>query len=369
MESITGDSNPGIFRRKLFKWAALTSLLAAGGGYLLKNIPHWHYANGRFLDDRDLPDPIKRVFQLPDESRLQLIVKKNDYLRLFDEPRDLFSQNFPQRYAFRQDVQSIADVLWNKSKSDKVVYVQNVMDFISLNFSYEADKVEFTKYPLETLVEGKGDCEDFAVLAASFFAAHDVINGIALSPHHAAVAISFDEFEEQERYPSIEKASTLFGTSKSIDTSHFDPKTVKPFSYTTIPKNSTYAQAERLWNDRFSRNVNEFGDTANLRLCIEGTNRWYHFFAGENYLTFDEKRILSLEEGIRVNEERRRADLASKGIYEVTPITNDVRPVSTRPKYIYLETTSGKRWRLSDGLPSDMTFFPLKPEQYKTPRK
>ena len=65
-----------------------------------------------------------------------------------------------------------------------------VLAFVQQVIRYEKDEGEYPKYPVETLAEGKGDCEDYAILAAAILAAMGYETALLYVPGHAALAIA-----------------------------------------------------------------------------------------------------------------------------------------------------------------------------------
>jgi len=61
-------------------------------------------------------------------------------------------------------IREIASDLWDISEGDKELFVNLVIQFVH-QICY--NETTYTKYPVETLVEGSGDCDNVAVLAAS----------------------------------------------------------------------------------------------------------------------------------------------------------------------------------------------------------
>lgn len=55
---------------------------------------------------------------------------------------------------------------------------------------YEADEGEYPKYPVETLAEGKGDCEDYAILAAAILKVMGCEAALLFVPGHAALGVA-----------------------------------------------------------------------------------------------------------------------------------------------------------------------------------
>jgi hypothetical protein len=72
---------------------------------------------------------------------------------------------------------------------------QNIVDFAQqtvYNKDIESKGTEFVRYPLETLVENSGDCEDTAILAASLLKAARFDVALIEFPDHMAVGIVGD---------------------------------------------------------------------------------------------------------------------------------------------------------------------------------
>ena len=70
----------------------------------------------------------------------------------------------------------LADLLWARSGGDGVAYAEYTLAFVQGAIAYLADlpNVEWPLYPLETLVDGEGDCEDTAILYVSLLKARGV---------------------------------------------------------------------------------------------------------------------------------------------------------------------------------------------------
>jgi len=57
---------------------------------------------------------------------------------------------------------------------------------------YESDDDNYTKYPVETLAEGSGDCEDLSILAATLMKAAGLDVVLVLFDDHIGVAVNVD---------------------------------------------------------------------------------------------------------------------------------------------------------------------------------
>lgn len=69
-----------------------------------------------------------------------------------------------------------ATELWNRAGQDDDEFIQEALAFVQGAISYQADppNIEHPLYPLETLADGDGDCEDTAILFVSLLKAMDI---------------------------------------------------------------------------------------------------------------------------------------------------------------------------------------------------
>lgn len=72
-------------------------------------------------------------------------------------------------------------------------YTDFVMTFVRLCISYDYDEAnggtEYWRYPLETLCDRTGDCEDTSILLAALLNAKGINAGVILAPSHAMCAV------------------------------------------------------------------------------------------------------------------------------------------------------------------------------------
>lgn len=67
--------------------------------------------------------------------------------------------------------------------------VSVVLSFVQSAITYEAEEIEYPKYPIETLVDGSGDCEDYSILAASILKCMDYEVALIILEDHVALGI------------------------------------------------------------------------------------------------------------------------------------------------------------------------------------
>ena len=295
---------------------------------------------------------------------------RDNYVALLTDSRP--PENKSHKMIHHRSVDFIAQRLWNISQGDKVVYVANVLKFMTDNTKYSTDRpTQFVKYPTETLFEGGGDCEDLVVAAASLIAWADISTGIAYSENHAALAISFDERESQADYPNMKKVAELFEESGSVNaTDYFDPNNIHPFSILVIPKGTSYEGAISLYNKRLDRN-SYYQEKLDQRILLAETGEELTMVPRRSFLSRQEMRELSVKDGIRLEEERRREDMKKQGLLElgdILQVESGERPVRERSKelkYFYIEATANDQWIMFDRLPITLEFLPAEAGAYR----
>ena len=91
-------------------------------------------------------------------------------------------------------IQKIADIITKKAKMNGHSKAQVASAFVQ-SLSYVSDNNighdEYYKYPLETLVDQNGDCEDTSFLAAAIIRAMGISCVLVELPGHMAIAIAF----------------------------------------------------------------------------------------------------------------------------------------------------------------------------------
>lgn len=92
---------------------------------------------------------------------------------------------------------------------------RNVVAFVQ-SIAYAADQSEYWKYPVETLADGNGDCEDTAILTAALLKEMGYDVAVVFLPEHAAVAVTCENCNgyyyplEGKRYYFLETTGTGF---------------------------------------------------------------------------------------------------------------------------------------------------------------
>jgi len=66
-----------------------------------------------------------------------------------------------------QDVSGISSTLWREAGGDEGRFVELATSWVHNSIHYKSERDEFWKTPSQTVSEGAGDCEDFAILLQS----------------------------------------------------------------------------------------------------------------------------------------------------------------------------------------------------------
>jgi len=132
---------------------------------------------------------------------LELVISRARYIDYCQRPRDLNPRHFDTYVTFSTpEIRVLADKLIKLGQTRGYnIYDQlcNVVAFVQQNIRYTADLspqtgqlIEYPKYPLETLVEKKGDCEDQTILAATLLTQMGYDVALLILPAHVALGIA-----------------------------------------------------------------------------------------------------------------------------------------------------------------------------------
>jgi len=88
---------------------------------------------------------------------------------------------------------------------DKEAFIKFTELFIYSCIEYDYDEYrsgrEYWRYPLQTLIEKTGDCEDTSILMAAILDAAGYDSGIILLPGHAMCAVTTTDITDKPEYP------------------------------------------------------------------------------------------------------------------------------------------------------------------------
>ncbi len=136
---------------------------------------------------------------------LELPINKQRYIQYQQQPRQLDPKHFDTYVTISTpEIEALAGQLLRlgqKQGYNGYDQLGNTLAFVQQNVRYTDDLspqtgqlIEYPKYPLETLVEKKGDCEDQAILAAALLTAMGYRVALLVLPIHVALGVAgFDD--------------------------------------------------------------------------------------------------------------------------------------------------------------------------------
>jgi len=118
----------------------------------------WEFAGEEVAWDAFLPTNLVDMYRAYPRSTF---VENYDYASYIEEPLD------------DPTLESLAAVLWNLVEGDALAFRECTLAFVQGVIRYEQDPAnqEYPKYPLETLADRTGDCEDTSILYTSLILA------------------------------------------------------------------------------------------------------------------------------------------------------------------------------------------------------
>lgn len=102
-------------------------------------------------------------------------------------------------------------------------YAEFILAFVQCCFDYSTDfrlygHSEYFAFPLETIYNGTGDCEDTSALCASLFEAAGYDSGVFIIPGHAIAAVSIDGFTAGNVSPTYSQLVSQFSYVSGTET-------------------------------------------------------------------------------------------------------------------------------------------------------
>lgn len=149
---------------------------------------------------------------------MELPFSRQRYMEYHQRPRELNPQEFDNYVTVSiPEVETLTAQLHHLAQEQHYsAYEQlcNTLAFVQQTICYTDDLspqtgklIEYPKYPLETLVEKKGDCEDQAILAAALLAALNYQVALLILPVHVALGVA--GFEDKPGSRVIHPASGI----------------------------------------------------------------------------------------------------------------------------------------------------------------
>lgn len=166
-----------------------------------------------------LPSKIKKQFVIGQnpEKTIELTVGREEYLQERNKWKTWKSQNDLNYYTIlhkltdelADKLSSLPDNYFAQTATGKPVQdYERVMQFMR-NLTYQSDTGRgYAKHPLETIVEGGGDCEDSVILVAALLRRMGRKFAVLNQPGHVSLTIQLREGEEPPQY-SIMYANTV----------------------------------------------------------------------------------------------------------------------------------------------------------------
>ena len=165
-----------------------------------------------WLSPGELPETRPGLVEPPPEDRSALIVREYDwtyeetpyhlrlairrkvYDELRDEERITDPTAWPKVYVSDGIIGEVRDLSARLGRLGRPFgsydEVSLALSFVQQIVTYTSESAEYPRYPLETLVEQKGDCEDFAILAAALLHAMGYQSALMYVPGHAALGVA-----------------------------------------------------------------------------------------------------------------------------------------------------------------------------------
>lgn len=133
------------------------------------------------------------VFQ-NNQYTLNLVIRNSIYKYFKNQERVLDYQKWADEYVKRGicgEVRELAYKLLQLNQSYKTFNeVSYILSFVQQIISYKNDVGEYPKYPVESLVDQEGDCEDFAILGAAILKVIGYKVALLSLPHHVALGVA-----------------------------------------------------------------------------------------------------------------------------------------------------------------------------------
>src|SRR3989344_5687973 len=157
------------------------------------------------LGEKPIPESYFMVHTELNKNNMTLFIPSSEYLKYkIKNHRENASLQHLAGYVTYKDniVKKIAEHI-TKDCSSKEKACQTISDFVQQVVKYDATietggKKNYTRYPIETLVERNGDCEDTAILAGAFMKSIGIdiiliyLDDLELNKGHVALGVNGD---------------------------------------------------------------------------------------------------------------------------------------------------------------------------------
>lgn len=143
--------------------------------------------------EEEIVKTFKWKFERNDYS-LNLVIRRNVYDSFKNFERILDNSRWSQEYVtdgISEEIRELAQSLFKVGMLYGTYQeVSFVLSFVQQVIRYQVEEAEYPKYPIETLVDGNGDCEDFSILGAALLKCMGYEIALLLGPGHAALGVA-----------------------------------------------------------------------------------------------------------------------------------------------------------------------------------
>jgi len=145
----------------------------------------------------EVKEEIVKTFQWKFEGKahsLTILIRSGVYEFFKSKPRNLELLQWSEEYVLQGITGEIRELAYQLYKigAPYGTYqeVSLVLSFVQQAVHYQSEEVEYPRYPVETLVEEAGDCEDFSILGAAILKCMGYEVALLLTTGHAALGVA-----------------------------------------------------------------------------------------------------------------------------------------------------------------------------------
>ena len=188
----------------------------AGGGRMIVKYLDWYYANKHWTLELSIPSDVITYYEQVPRPRW-----RGDY-SYFSEFIDFNDKGIEKlTYELKSLIDQYGDE-YDWDYYDKIMFVMGMVRQIHYASDILVGFDQFTKFPMQTLNDGTGDCEDIAILAAAILKEMDydvklVFLDIPDGENHVAIAVFGEEYtgvyfeKDDKKYYYIETIMSGYG--------------------------------------------------------------------------------------------------------------------------------------------------------------
>jgi len=143
-----------------------------------------------------IPEDIVKEYKWNQNGKdysLRLVIRRAIYDHFTAEPR-VPSSEWSKEYVAKGICGEVRELAYQLIKIGNpfgtFAEVSFILHFVQSVITYKSDVGEYPKYPVETLVEDTGDCEDFSILGAAILKVMGYDVALLFLPGHAALGVA-----------------------------------------------------------------------------------------------------------------------------------------------------------------------------------